>query len=168
MILVGQVIDSATSKPIEFAKVYISNISAKPIIRSGYSAETDSNGRFTLNNVTENDFISTQMVSYETKIVSVKKALTIPNGFKALLIKLNQGKDATLPEVKVTPKDEKPKTKITTSGSVIMDAKTVAKPEEKVKEPMKLWVKIALGVGAVTVLGIIIFLATKNDKKGKK
>jgi hypothetical protein len=33
---------------------------------------------------------------------------------------------------------------------------------------MKLWVKIALGVGAVTVLGIIIFLATKEDKKGKK
>jgi hypothetical protein len=79
---------------------------------------------------------------------------------------LTQGKEGTLEEVLIKPKDEK--TKITTSGSVITDAKTTAKSEEKVKEPMKLWVKIALGVGAVTVLGIIIFLATKNDKKGKK
>jgi hypothetical protein len=74
---------------------------------------------------------------------------------------LTQGKEGTLEEVLIKPKDEK--TKITTSGAVKVDAKV----EEKVKEPMKLWVKIALGVGAVTVLGIIIFLASK-DKKGKK
>ena len=63
----------------------------------------------------------------------------------------------------IKPQDEK--TKISTKGDVKVQTK---KEEEKVKEPMKLWVKIALGVGAVTVLGIIIFLATKDNKKVKK
>jgi hypothetical protein len=164
MDIVGQVIDSATKEPIVGAVVYVSDKNAKPI--GNNSTATDVNGRYTLKNVNANNIIASRAVTYPPSAIPVSKAITMPNGFKALLIKLTQGKEGTLEEVLIKPKDEK--TKITTSGSVITDAKTTAKSEEKVKEPMKLWVKIALGVGAVTVLGIIIFLATKNDKKGKK
>jgi hypothetical protein len=160
MDIVGQVIDSATKEPIVGAVVYVSDKNAKPI--GNNSTATDVNGRYTLKNVNANGIIASRAVTYPPSAIPVSKAITMPNGFKALLIKLTQGKEGTLEEVVIKPKDEK--TKITTSGAVKVDAKV----EEKVKEPMKLWVKIALGVGAVTVLGIIIFLATKNDKKGKK
>jgi hypothetical protein len=159
MDIVGQVIDSATKEPIVGAVVYVSDKNAKPI--GNNSTATDVNGRYTLKNVNANNIIASRAVTYPPSAIPVSKAITMPNGFKALLIKLTQGKEGTLEEVLIKPKDEK--TKITTSGAVKVDAKV----EEKVKEPMKLWVKIALGVGAVTVLGIIIFLASK-DKKGKK
>lgn len=159
MNIVGQVIDSVTNEPIVGAIVFISDTAGKPISKP---ITADSNGRYALSGVSSNSIIGAQRIGYDTKLTSVKKAIKPPIGFPALLIKLNQSKEATLQEQVIKPQDEK--TKITTSGAVKVDAKV----EEKVKEPMKLWVKIALGVGAVTVLGIIIFLATKNDKKGKK
>jgi hypothetical protein len=162
MNIVGQVIDSVTKEPIVGAIVYVSDTAGKPISKP---VSTDSNGRYSLTDVSSNSIIASSAITYPVRVTSVKNAINTPFGFPALLIKLTQGKEGTLEEVVIKPKDEK--TKITTSGAVIADAKTIAKPEEKVKEPMKLWVKIALGVGAVTVLGIIIFLATK-DKKGKK
>ncbi len=159
MILVGQVIDSVTKEPLVGANIYVSDSKGNP---KGKVVSADTNGRYKLDNVSPTDNIASQMVSYGKKITSVKNAITMPNGFKALLISLSQGKEATLGEVVIKPKDEK--TKISTKG----DVKVETTKDEKVKEPMKLWVKIALGVGAVTVLGIIIFLATKEDKKGKK
>jgi hypothetical protein len=159
MNIVGQVIDSVTNEPIVDAIVYVSNTAGKPITKP---VNADSNGRYILKDVSSNAIIGAQQTGYNQKITSVKNAIKTPFGFPALLIKLNQSKEATLQEQVIKPQDDK--TKISTKGAVKVDAKV----EEKVKEPMKLWVKIALGVGAVTVLGIIIFLATKNDKKGKK
>ena len=161
MDIVGQVIDSATKEPIVGAAVYVSDKNAKPI--GNNSTATDVNGRYTLKNVNANSIIASRAVTYPPSAIAVSKAITMPNGFKALLIKLTQGKEGILGEVVIKPKDDK--TKITTKGEVKVE--TTKDEKVKVKEPMKLWVKIALGVGAVTVLGIIIFLATK-DKKGKK
>jgi hypothetical protein len=158
MNIVGQVIDSVTNEPIVGAIVYISDTAGKPISKP---ITADSNGRYALNDVSSNSIIGAQRIGYDTKLTSVKKAIKPPFGFPALLIKLNESKKLTTDEVLIKPQDEK--TKISTKG----DVKVETTKDEKVKEPMKLWVKIALGVGAVTVLGIIIFLATK-DKKGKK
>lgn len=160
MILVGQVIDSKTKEPIVNANVYVSDTAGNP---KGKVVSADSNGRYMLNDVSNNSIIGARFVSHSTKIQSLKKATIMPNGFKALLIELTEKPEATTQEVLIKPQDEK--TKISTKGDVKVQTN---KEEEKAKEPMKLWVKIALGVGAVTVLGIIIFLATKNDKKGKK
>jgi hypothetical protein len=158
MNIVGQVIDSVTNEPIVGAIVYISDTAGKPISKP---ITADSNGRYALSDVSSNSIIGAQRIGYDTKLTSVKKAIKPPFGFPALLIKLNESKKLTTDEVLIKPQDEK--TKISTKG----DVKVETTKDEKVKEPMKLWVKIALGVGAVTVLGIIIFLATK-DKKGKK
>ena len=160
MNIVGQVIDSVTNEPIVNANVYISDTAGKPISKP---VSADSNGRYALNDVSSNSIIGAQRIGYNTKLTSVKKAIKPPFGFPALLIKLDEDKKLTTDEVLIKPQDEK--TKISTKGDVKVQTK---KEEEKVKEPMKLWVKIALGVGAVTVLGIIIFLATKDNKKVKK
>jgi hypothetical protein len=42
---------------------------------------------------------------------------------------------------------------------------TEEKTKEKVKEPMKLWVKIALGVGVAAVLGLGVYFVMKNKNK---
>jgi hypothetical protein len=160
MNIVGQVIDSVTNEPIVDAIVYVSDTAGKPITKP---VNADSNGRYALNDVSSNAIIGAQRTGYNAKLTSVKNAIKPPFGFPALLIKLNQSKEATLQEQVIKPQDEK--TKISTKGEVKVE--TTKDEKVKVKEPMKLWVKIALGVGAVTVLGIIIFLATK-DKKGKK
>ena len=150
MNIVGQVIDSVTKEPIVGAIVYISDTAGKPISKA---VSTDSNGRYSLTDVSSNSIIASSAITYPVKVTSIKNAIKTPFGFPALLIKLTQGKEGTFEEVKITA-DKTVKEK--------------EKEKEKAKEPMKLWVKIALGVGAVTVLGIIIFLATKEDKKGKK
>jgi hypothetical protein len=152
MNIVGQVIDSVTKEPIVGAIVYISDTAGKPISKA---VSTDSNGRYSLTDVSSNSIIASSAITYPVKVTSIKNAIKTPFGFPALLIKLTQGKEGTFEEVKIT-------------ADKTVKEKDKEKEKDKAKEPMKLWVKIALGVGAVTVLGIIIFLATKENKKGKK
>jgi len=163
MTLNGTLLDSKTNKGIEFGAIQVTDSKGKPIGNNGVN--TDENGKYSLKNVKTSDYITTSYVGYAPKTIAANNAVSKGSGIGILNIKIDQT-GLTLPQIDIVA--DKPKTKITTSGSVITDAKTIAKPEEKAKEPMKLWVKIALGVGAVTVLGIIIFLATKENKKGKK
>ena len=115
--------------------------------------------KYSLKNVNPTDFITTSYIGYAPKTVPANSAILKEGGIGNLDIKIDQT-GVALPQIDIVA--EKPKTKVKTNGAVIVEKK----PEEKAKEPIKLWVKIALGVGAVTVFGIIIFLATK-DNKGK-
>ena len=157
MTLNGTLLDSKSNIPMEFGAVQVTDSKGKPIGNNGTT--TDDKGKYSLKNVNPTDFITTSYIGYAPKTVPANSAILKEGGIGNLDIKIDQT-GVTLPTIEVTA--EKPKTKIKTSGAV----QVKKKPEEKPKEPMQLWVKIALGVGAVTIFGIIIFLATK-DNKGK-
>jgi hypothetical protein len=158
MTLNGTLLDSKTNEPMLFGAVQVTDSNGKPVGNNGTS--TDDKGKYTLKNVKPTDYITTSYIGYAPKTVAVNSAIVKEGGIGNLDIKIDQT-GITLSTVEVTA--EKPKTKIKTSGAVQVEKK----PEQKAKEPVKLWVKIALGVGAVTIFGIIIFLATKDNKSTK-
>jgi hypothetical protein len=157
MTLNGTLLDSKSNIPMEFGAVQVTDSKGKPIGNNGTT--TDDKGKYSLKNVNPTDFITTSYIGYAPKTVPANSAILKEGGIGNLDIKIDQT-GVALPQIDIVA--EKPKTKVKTNGAVIVEKK----PEEKAKEPMKLWVKIALGVGAVTIFGIIIFLATK-DNKGK-
>jgi hypothetical protein len=149
MTLNGVVLDNVTNVGVPFTPIVVADSKGNLIGNNGVNSDVD--GKYTLKNVNTTNYLKVKALGYNLALVPVKNAV-VKNDIGALNIRLTQDKGFTTEEIVVKPKD----------------AKTITKPEEKIKEPMKLWVKIALGVGAVTVLGIIIFLATKENKKGKK
>lgn len=169
MIISGIVTNGTTKEPVPFALVYVSDSNGKP--KGNISTQTDANGRYTLNGVNPSGYVTASYTGYNKQPVAVKNVVSVPNivtgiPTNLLAIKLTPSLKSGLPEVTVTPQNTG--TKISTIGSVAVDKKVEDKKSvDEVKEPTKAWVKIALGLGALAVLGLII-VAIKKDKKNSK
>jgi hypothetical protein len=153
MTLNGIVLDNITNVGVPFAPIVVTDSKGNLIGNNAVNSDVD--GKYTLKNVNATDYLKVKALGYNLSLIPVKNAV-VKNDIGVLNIRLAEDKKFTTDEIKII------------AEKTVKEKTVKEKEKEKAKEPMELWVKIALGVGAVTVLGIIIFLATKEDKKGKK
>lgn len=71
----GQLVDSS-NKPIEFATIYTSDSSGKPLIGSK-NTQSDEKGRWSLNGVEDSDYITITMVGYNKNIFPAKSVVPV-------------------------------------------------------------------------------------------
>lgn len=113
--VLGRLVDD-DNKPLEFATVYISDANGKPKANGG-STNTDEKGRWKLNKVSDNDYITSTYVGFKKKTISAKSIIPIPNIItgvpeKMIQIKLTSDVQTKLPDIniestKVTKSEQK-------------------------------------------------------------
>jgi hypothetical protein len=88
----GQLVDGQ-NKPIEFAVVYTSDSSGKPLPNSK-NAQTDDKGKWVLNGVGDNDYITARLVGFNQKTIPVKSIVPIMiSGFPVRMTKITLSED---------------------------------------------------------------------------
>lgn len=140
--LIGKIIDT-DNNPIEFGSIYTSDSKGNPL-KSIKSTTADDKGRWKLEGINDTDFITGQFVGFDKKTVSAKSNVKIPipfsNAFsRNLIIKLPLSKSGSLSEVEVT----------------------VTEPKIATKKPMALGKYVAIGAGALVLIGVIALISKK-------
>ena len=101
----GQLVDK-DKKPVEFAIVYTSDSSGKPISGSK-NATTDDKGRWVLNGVNDSDYITGSSVGFNKKIISAKSIVPVNLGgipVRTIQMTLPEDTKTVLTEVPVESK----------------------------------------------------------------
>ncbi len=144
--LIGKIVDS-DNNPIEFGSIYTSDSKGNPTSKVK-STTADDKGRWKLEGINDTDFITGQFVGFDKKTVSAKSNVKVPipfsNAFsRNLIVKLPLSKSGSLSEVEVT----------------------VTEPKIKQKKSMPLGKYVAIGGGALVLIGVIALIISKKWKK---
>jgi hypothetical protein len=153
------------NQPVEFAVVYTSDKNGKPV--GGKSTQSDEKGRFSIDAINDSDFLTASMTGLKPSTVKASSAINVPSTIGVMptvLIKMNPSEFASLPEVKVTPKE-------TTSNPTKPKQVAFAKPneqqaKEEPKKEMNKYLKYSL-IGGGILLAIIITVAVAKKIKEK-
>lgn len=98
----GQLVDGKGT-PIEFAIVYTSDASGKPIVGSK-NAQTDEKGKWVLSGVNDSDYITASIVGYNKKIIPAKSIVPVNImglPMRAIQMKLTEDVKTILPEAEI-------------------------------------------------------------------
>lgn len=98
----GQLVDGKGT-PIEFAIVYTSDASGKPIVGSK-NAQTDEKGKWVLSGVNDADYITASIIGYNKKTVSAKSIVPVNImgvTMRAIQMKLTDDVKTILPEAEI-------------------------------------------------------------------
>jgi hypothetical protein len=158
--LFGQIQDS-TNKAIQGAEIYPANRLGIPKLL-GTKTVSDEKGRFTLSNVTSDDYIVVRRVGYAPKITRLDKVVGIPmpptmTPVPTLVVKLDADASSTLPEVTVTPQGTQ-----TNTGS--QTGTQTGTPTGEVPKKKKVWLYVGIGVAVVGLIVVAVVLSKKNSK----
>lgn len=104
-IVLGRLVDG-DNKPLEFATVYVSDASGKPKT-GGSSTTTDDKGRWKLDKVSDNDYITATYVGFKKKTIPTKTIVPVPNVItgipeRMIQIKLTSDVQTKLPDIVVS------------------------------------------------------------------
>ena len=146
--LKGLILDD--KKPIEFAVIYRSDINGKLITNPTLTSKSDENGFWILNGLSNTDYITTRLVGYDTKTISVANFLS-----DTINIPLKKS-SVILEEVEIIDKVDKTPKEIPKEIPNV-----VTTPPKKMSKAL---IQSILLVSGFLVIASIIYLIIPNKK----